>query len=373
MSKIIHPGWKEELTNFINGVKEDLIVVTPFFSNKVLNDIIRTCNRHVNIRFLFGEISNVSIANGSTDLEVLDTILDQTERMSCRCVKNLHAKVLVGNSLSRAPSAILTSSNLTEKGLHKNVEFGVLLDGNPVKELVDQLEYFWDKAVPLRKDDLKALRQESEKTKKTHHIPKFSFGKDVPLSKQIIIDEDVRQVVESRKKNLVDYYKKRAKSFKKARVLLLRVMQNDLNLGDFEEILNLVQDETGAIGRPNFEYLLKNNIGRINKSLQVLRDERIPLEERINRLVLGEEKLKGGALGFVSSMLFIANSGEYNIYNQHIVKGLRKIFPEAKKANDGQSYCDFNSLVMQVKTYFELGDEQIENVLWNLSRIKIRT
>jgi len=369
MSKIIHPGWKEELTNFINGVEEDLIVVTPFFSNRVLNDIIRTCKRYVNVRFLLGEISNISIANGSTDFEVLDKILDQRERMSCRCVKNLHAKVLVRDCRSGAPCAILTSSNLTEKGLHKNIEFGVLLDGNPVKELVEKLEYFWNNAVPLEKDDLKALQQESEKTNKAHNSPKISFGNYVPLSKQIIIDEDIRQFIESHTKNLVNYYKKRARSFKKARALLLRVIQNDLNLGDFEEILNLVQDETGAIGRPNFQYLLNNNIGRINKSLKVLLDERIPLEERINRLVFGEEKLMGGALGFVSSMLFIANSGEYNIYNQHIVEGLRKVFPEAKEAYDGQSYCDFNSLVMQVKTYFELRDEQIENVLWYLSRI----
>lgn len=368
MLKIIYPGWQKELHNFVNGVEDDLLVVTPFFTNKILNDIISIHKRQVHIRFLFGEISNYSVVDGSTDPKVLENILSQRKRISCRCIKNLHAKILVRDSSGETPSAILTSSNLTGNGVNKNIEFGVLLKGDLVKELVDQLEYYWENAEPFNKNDLKTLLHDTDRTSRTRQNHKISFGKVVSLFKHLEVDETIREYIESYMKNNKKYYRERAKNFKKASELLLGVKQNELTLRDFNDILYIVQDQTGAFCQPNTNNLLNNNIRNIRESLKLLLDDEVPLEQRINRL-LDDKKLKGGALGFISSMLFLANSKKYNIYNKTVVKGLQKIIPQVQEAYNGLNYIDFNNHVNIVKNCLEIRSEQIDNILWKISEI----
>ena len=72
-------------------------------------------------------------------------------------------------------------------------------------------------------------------------------------------------------------------------------------------------------------------------------DEDTSLEQRVNRL-LGDEKLKGGALGFISSMLFLANSEKNNIYNSNNEKTeeMKKLLAEYLRSFPARPYGEMN-------------------------------
>jgi hypothetical protein len=112
----------------------------------------------------------MDVASGATSIETLRWMLQAG--VTCRVLREwqrLHAKVYIfGDS-----KAVITSANLTRSAMGSNIEAGVEIDGDDVKEISQWFERLWNHACPLTIAELTdlqtkiaALRREYESTKK---------------------------------------------------------------------------------------------------------------------------------------------------------------------------------------------------------------
>jgi len=377
MPRIIETPWENFLKEFISGVKTDLFISTPFFSSIVLRNIIERCSNNVNIKLLLGKVTSETVANGSTDLSGFRDILQTNKKLECKCIENLHAKVLIKNSMTEKPSAIITSSNLTNEGLSKNIEFGVIVEASLAIDMANRLRKYWDhpNAESLDLKKLDNLLKESKKLKRKpiQKTEKYSVGGRVPPQgkdvKDLLMDKSIilTTISKLRKKHGKGYPKKKI-DFHIARNLLIKVIDQKLCKRDFENILQIIQYWTGVIRSSNMIQILDNDMPKVNKSFKILLNENIPLSNRIDAMLHGNYKLIGGGIGFISSILFTYDSGNYNIYNKRVLDGLKRIYnSNILNVYNGITYVFFNDMTMKFKELFRLQDMEIDWVLYSLT------
>ena len=197
--KIVETPWVEDLEQIVSAARTDLMIATPFFSSEVLRKIFEQSSRNIKIRFLFGKLTAQSVAEGTTDPLALEEILHIRPNVECKCIENLHAKVLVADSLSERPRAIITSSNLTKEGLQRNIEFGVMVEDSLAREIARRLTSYWNhpnaERLPLEK--IITLLNEAKKVEREATLSGtvFSVGRYVRPERikriKVLIDERV--------------------------------------------------------------------------------------------------------------------------------------------------------------------------------------
>lgn len=178
-SRIIQTPWLNYLCRFVNETKDELFVVSPFFSLDIVERVIKYAGKDVQLNFLLGANPR-AIAAGTSDYDAL-VFLNEVSSQRFLVIKNivnLHGKVII----SDRSRAIVSSSNLTRHGLERNIEFGVELDQESSEELYKIVKQYWDVAQPLavgtgvnsQREKLKRF-QENEKNKETPEMP-FTLG-----------------------------------------------------------------------------------------------------------------------------------------------------------------------------------------------------
>jgi PLD-like domain len=108
---------------------------------------------------LLTHISRKDIIFGATSLQSLHALIEAG--MQCRYLSGeprLHAKVYLFGSRS----AVVTSANLTQKALDRNLEVGVRFDGIEVAQLVNWFDKLWDEAEALDPEMIIAWWRETE-------------------------------------------------------------------------------------------------------------------------------------------------------------------------------------------------------------------
>jgi len=208
-------------------------------------------------------------------------------------------------------------------------------------------------------------------------LERIGRGKYATRHQLPIVEREVEQSITDRINEnrvlLSGEFEARRYEIRRSNSLLEKVNESKLAISEFRSILSNINMLTGAIGekeigRQNIERLSRNNISKINNSLKLLFSKGLAVDERVDRLLNGNERLNGGGIGFVSTMLFLKDSKNFNIFNEGVLKGLRIVFPDAEKATNGTSYVFFNELVMRFKVKFALNDEEVDNILWNVGR-----
>lgn len=119
--EIVKNPWKETLMTLIKESEKSIQITSPFVKESICREIFEFKNTNASFELITSfNLSNAY--NGALDLAGLDLIL-QNQGM----IKNyprLHAKIYIFDSRK----AIITSGNLTNGGLLKNYEYGVLFD-----------------------------------------------------------------------------------------------------------------------------------------------------------------------------------------------------------------------------------------------------
>jgi phosphatidylserine/phosphatidylglycerophosphate/cardiolipin synthase-like enzyme len=92
--------------------------------------------------------------SGATDVAAIATLVESNPQTSVRFLPSLHAKVYV----SDCREAVITSANLTDNGLWRNFEYGVLIEhpGEVAKVRADMLSY-GDLGSPITLPQLRAF------------------------------------------------------------------------------------------------------------------------------------------------------------------------------------------------------------------------
>lgn len=180
MTRVLDPGWSSTFDEIIRSTQNDLLVVTPYYSNQVISRILKLCNPNVVKRFLLA-LDGYEAASGYQSMSALRTLL-RSRRTVVRTIENLHAKVII----SDRRRAVVTSSNLTIAGLESNIEFGVEVEESRiVRGLAESLQYYWALGKNLSASELKQFQGQLPKVKpppgKTEpYGPRVSTSRPIP-------------------------------------------------------------------------------------------------------------------------------------------------------------------------------------------------
>ena len=137
-SRVVDRNWESEFKEALQLDTTELLIVSPFIKARALTKLLMDppASARVITRFNLEDF-----AQGVSDIRALRLLLDSGAAV--RGIRNLHAKLYVFGSAR----AMITSANLTEAGMVRNHEFGVVTKENStVAACRDYFEKLWKKA-----------------------------------------------------------------------------------------------------------------------------------------------------------------------------------------------------------------------------------
>ena len=249
----IKSPWEELFINLLSSAKRRIYLACPFIKQQTANIIINNVNRNVEIKY----IHSFKLANfhrGVSDINALKIFCEN--KIEQKNIHNLHAKFFIFDN-----KAIVTSANLTPGGLRNNLEYGVLLKGQLVNNIVnDYLDIFNNNEYPFI--NLEILE---EAKKILQSIPKEKYRKELKLSDKQLFSEILNdENVDERFDGGIDIILNNLTSWKKDVFGCLLKIDNDVfrleEVYEFEERLKKLHPEN------------KNIKPKIRQQLQYLRD-----------------------------------------------------------------------------------------------------
>lgn len=127
--KILTTPWKDNLLELVHQSKKSIKITSPFLKNNICSELLRVKNDSAKLEIITS-FKLMSVYSGSLDLAAIESILDKNG-----VVKNyskLHSKIYLFDD----SNAVITSANLTNGGLLRNFEYGILIDE---KSIVKQI------------------------------------------------------------------------------------------------------------------------------------------------------------------------------------------------------------------------------------------
>ena len=163
--------------------------------------------------------------------------------------------------------------------------------------------------------------------------------------------------------------------------LILEKYHGNFNHNHFEKIIKLANgpyryERNGKIvgtgpwfgnllNTPNTEYFFKTDIKLINDWFNVLRNENIPIEKRIEILQEDPYKIRGIKTGFITLMLYLLDKTNYSVWFKALHEGLQKIYPEIGKYNSkGIQYILFNTKAKEFLQQFDFEHTELDWLLY---------
>ena len=181
MMRLVDHGWDEEFLKALRDNNSPLRIICPFIKLSPVERLLdsRPDNIRVITRFDLSDF-----AAGVSDVAALRALLNAGA--SIRGVQNLHSKLYIfGKS-----RAFVTSANLTEAGLKRNHEFGVVAED---KTIIKKCRTYFNKLWNRAGEDLDGdLLNDWDETVTAHNLmvgyPNYAsslsdFGADVGLTK----------------------------------------------------------------------------------------------------------------------------------------------------------------------------------------------
>jgi len=125
--ELISSPWADRFRFFATEARDELLVASPYLTGHPLDTIVQVAlEKEEHARPRVGILTNLDLDNiltGGVDVASLLKFVEQLPNTGITYLPGLHAKVYVTDTTM----AIITSSNLTTAGLHRNQEYGVLL------------------------------------------------------------------------------------------------------------------------------------------------------------------------------------------------------------------------------------------------------
>jgi hypothetical protein len=116
--------------------------------------------------------------------------------------------------------------------------------------------------------------------------------------------------------------------------------------------------------KPNTKNLFNENNDKINRWFEILSDNNIPVEIRIDKLLTEPYRIKGLSVGSITLMLYILDKTNYSIWLEALHDGLKLIYPELDKFYPkGKQYLIFNDLAKQFRSKYNFEHTELDYVL----------
>lgn len=142
MFEFIRSPWTPTFNWLISEAQQSLLLCAPYIGQspcKRIADCIHAgAGETLNITIIT-DLSRDNVVSGATDAAAIAELVRSVSKASIHFLPSLHAKAYVADD----SHAVVTSSNLTDAGLSRNMEFGVLFtDGDAVRAIKrDILDY----------------------------------------------------------------------------------------------------------------------------------------------------------------------------------------------------------------------------------------
>jgi hypothetical protein len=163
--------------------------------------------------------------------------------------------------------------------------------------------------------------------------------------------------------------------------LILEKFHGNYNHNHFKKIIKLIDgpfpyERNGKIvasgpwfgnllNTPNTEYFFKTEIKLINDWFNVLRDNNISIEKRIEILQDYPYKIRGIKTGFITLMLYLLDKNKYSVWFKALHEGLQKIYPEIGNYNStGIQYISFNKKGKEFLQQFDFEHTELDWILF---------
>ncbi len=139
-TRIVDQGWEKELTDALAVDSSHVRIVSPFIKVSAIKPLLDQKPSKIQVITRF---NLADFAKRVSDVDVLSKLCES--KADVRGIRHLHAKLYVFGSTR----AIITSSNLTQGGLYRNLELGVVSDDlDFVSDCRDYFDRLWEKANP---------------------------------------------------------------------------------------------------------------------------------------------------------------------------------------------------------------------------------
>jgi hypothetical protein len=165
--------------------------------------------------------------------------------------------------------------------------------------------------------------------------------------------------------------------------LILEKYHGNFNHNHFKEIIELVDGPSqypyelngkivasgkwfgNLLNTPNTEYFFKTDIKLINDWFNVLRNNDIPIEKRIEILQKEPYKIKGIKTGFITLMLYLLDKPNNSVWFKALHEGLQKIYPEIWNfSGKATQYILFNQKAKEFLRHFDFDHTELDWLLF---------
>ncbi len=176
--KILTTPWKNELLELVASSEQSIKITSPFVKENICRELIGVKKPTTEIELLTS-FKLPSIYSGSLDLLALELIMSNNGK-----VKNfpkLHSKIYLFDE----KQAVITSGNLTNGGLIRNYEYGILTDEpNVVTKICCDFQNLWsgENTGSVRQTDIDSVKDILKRLPKVETIkfPTFAIDIDSP-------------------------------------------------------------------------------------------------------------------------------------------------------------------------------------------------
>jgi phosphatidylserine/phosphatidylglycerophosphate/cardiolipin synthase-like enzyme len=131
--RIVGP-WYDSFLNCVRNSKETIRIASPFIKQNVAKNLIETKPNSTELRYL-NSFKLQYFYTGASDLTAIETLIRGGTKV--HSLHRLHAKIYIFDEMQ----AIVTSANLTHRGLFSNYEYGILLsEPTLVKQIIEDFD-----------------------------------------------------------------------------------------------------------------------------------------------------------------------------------------------------------------------------------------
>lgn len=126
---IIKNPWRNKFIELVKSATKSIQITSPYVKKIIVDDLYNHLPNNVSVE-LITSFKLMNYYRGASDLSALEYILNKNGRVYN--YQELHAKIYIFDK----KKVIVSSGNMTIGGLEKNYEYGILLEGELVNNII---------------------------------------------------------------------------------------------------------------------------------------------------------------------------------------------------------------------------------------------
>lgn len=179
MTQLLRSPWTSRFEELVSCANRSLILCAPYIGRGPCARVISRIHSGVHESFqltVLTDLSRDNILSGATDVGALADVVQAYPGTAVRFLPSLHAKVYVADELQ----AIITSGNLTDSGLLRNFEYGVVFsDNETVRAIRDDVLQYASLGSPISHEQLLLFSRIAEELREMRKTAETSIRRNI--------------------------------------------------------------------------------------------------------------------------------------------------------------------------------------------------